>query len=126
MIASAIHQHESAIKIHMSFSLELHVPSHPSRLSQNTGILESQSKCPQSKCPLAIFLHVHAMVMYMFQCYSLKSSHPFPTVSKSLFITSVSPLLPCQWDHQYYLSIFHIYALICDMSLSLYELLHSV
>ena len=126
MIASAIHQHESAVRIHMCLSLELHVPSHPSRLSQNTGILESQSKCPQSKCPLAIFSHVHVMVMYMFQCYSLKSSQPFPTVSNNLFITSVSPLLPCQWDHQYYLSRFHIYALICDICFFLYELLHSV
>ena len=37
------------------------------------------------------------MVIYMFQCYSLKSSHPHPspTESKSLFFISVSLLLSC-------------------------------
>ena len=45
-------------------------PSHPSRFSQNTGF-GFPASC--SKLPLAA-LH---MVMCMFQCYSLKSSHPF-------------------------------------------------
>ena len=29
---------------------------------------------------------------------------PFPIASQSLFFIYVSPLLPCTWDHQYYLS----------------------
>ena len=55
------------------------------------------------------------MVMHMFQCYSLKSSHPLtsPTVSKSLFLMLLSPCCPanCPANHCY-LSRFHIYALI--------------
>ena len=35
------------------------------------------------------------MVIYMFQCYSLKSSQPLLPLSPSLFFTSMSPLLPC-------------------------------
>ena len=37
------------------------------------------------------------MVIYMFQCYTLKSSHPhlLPLESKSLFFTTVFPLPPC-------------------------------
>ena len=34
------------------------------------------------------------MVIYMFQCYSLKSSHPLLPLSPKFF-TSMSPLLPC-------------------------------
>ena len=32
------------------------------------------------------------------------STLSLPIVSRSLFSTSVSPLLPCTWDRQYYLS----------------------
>ena len=42
----------------------------------------------------------------------LVPSFPSPTVSTSLFSLSSSPLLPCNWAHQYHLSRFHIYALI--------------
>ena len=40
---------------------------------------------------------VSHMIIYMFQCYSLKSSHPcpLPQSPKSLFFTSVSLLLSC-------------------------------
>ena len=49
------------------------------------------------------------MVIYIFQCYSLKSFHPcLLPESKSLFFTSVSLLLPCIWNC-YCLSKFHIY-----------------
>ena len=51
---------------------------------------------------------------------------PSPTVSKSLFSMSTSPLLPCKQVH--HLSRFHIYiyALIFNICLSLSDLLHSV
>jgi len=42
--------------------------SHPSRLFQGTGF-----KCPASCIELALVIY---MVIYMFQCYSLKSFHP--------------------------------------------------
>ena len=50
-------------------SLSPSTPSHPSRLSQSTGFELPES---YSKFPLAI-LH---MIVYMFLCYCLHSSHP--------------------------------------------------
>ena len=70
-----IHQHELAIGIHVSppswIALLLPFPPYPSQLSQSTGF-----GCLASYIELS--LSVLHMVMYMFQCYSLKSSHPFP------------------------------------------------
>ena len=65
------------------------------------------------------------MVIYMFQCYSLKSSHT-PTESKSLFFTSVSLLLSRIQGHHYSLSKLHIYALVHCIGVFLSGLLHSV
>ena len=65
-------------------------PSHPSGLSQCTG-----SEHPVSCIELRLVIHF-SMVIYMFQCYSLKSSHPrLLPESKSLFFMSVSLLLSC-------------------------------
>ena len=50
---------------------------------------------------------------------------PSLSLSKSLSFMSASPLLPCKWDQRYYLSRFHICALIYDICLTLSELLHS-
>ena len=50
--------------------------------------------------------------MLLFQIMPPSSSL---TVSKSLFLISVSPLLPYKQDQEYYISRFHIYALICEM-----------
>ena len=54
------------------------------------------------------------MIKYVFQCYSLKSSHPrLLPESKRLFLTSVFLLLSHTQGYHYHLSKFHIYALIC-------------
>ena len=54
------------------------------------------------------------MILYKFQCHSPKSPPPSvsPTESKRLFYTSVSLLLSCIQGYCYYLSKFHIYALV--------------
>ena len=69
-----MHQHESAIDIHMSppslTSLPLLSPSHPSRLSQSTR-LRSLRHAANSH-----WLSVLHVVMYIFLCYYLNSSHP--------------------------------------------------
>ena len=44
---------------------------HPSGLSQSTSF-----ECPASCIKLALWSSVLHMIIYMFQCYSLKSSHP--------------------------------------------------
>ena len=74
VLASATHQHESAIGIHMSppswtLLLPSPIPSHPSRLSQSTGL---SSLCHIENSHSLSILH---MVMSMFPCYSLNLSH---------------------------------------------------
>ena len=53
---------------------------------------------------------VSYMILYMFQCHSLKSSHPFPLPeSKSLFYTSMSLLLSRIQGYHYLNSIYMCY-----------------
>ena len=70
----ATHQHGPAMGIHV-FPHPKHLLPHPSPpvflwLSQSTDF-----ECPASCIKLALVICLH-MVMYMFQCCSLKSSHP--------------------------------------------------
>ena len=69
-----------------------HIPPHPISLGCRSALAFS-APFHSSNLDWSSLSH---MVTYMFQCYSLKSSHPclFPE-SKSLFFTSVSLLLPC-------------------------------
>ena len=91
---SALHQHQSATGIHTSLSswtsLLPPTQSHPSRLSQNTG-LSSLSHRANSHC-----VSVLPEWCLMFPCYSLNSSHPLlpllcPQV-RSLCLNCTSPL----------------------------------
>ena len=73
-MVSAVHQHEWAIGIHVSPH-----PEPPSHLPPNP----IPPSCPRAPA-VGVLLHalishwssVLHMVVYMFQCYSLKSSHP--------------------------------------------------
>ena len=70
---------------------------------------------------------VSYMILYMFQCHSPKSSHPFPLPeSKRVFYTSVSLLLSHIQGYSYHLPKFHIYALVYCIGVFLSGLLHSV
>ena len=93
VLVFAVHSHESAMGVHVSFHSEIpyHLSPHPIPLG-----------CPRAPA-LSALLHasnlhwssILHMLIYMFQCYSLKSSHPrLLPESKSLFFTSVS-LLSC-------------------------------
>ena len=92
---------ESAKGVHVSPHSE--PPSQPYGLSQWTGF----------EYPV-LFIKVNwssisDMVIYMFQCYSLKSSHPCLFLeSKILFLTSVSLLLSYIYGHCYHFPKFHI------------------
>ena len=130
MLASAIHQHESALEMHMPppflTSFPPPTPSHPSRLSQRPR-LSFLSHTANS-----YWLSILHMIVYMFLCHPLHSSHrllsllpSLTSISVSPFSMSASPLLPCKWEHQYHLSRFHIYALIY-IYVFLSDLLHSM
>ena len=90
MVASVIHRHELVIGVHVSLHGEhpSHLPPHPIPLGYPSvpalRILFHASNLDWSS--------ISHMVIYMFQCYSYKSSHPrlLPWVQKSVFYTCVS------------------------------------
>ena len=81
VLVSAIHQHESAIGIHMSPpswpSLLPPTTSQPSKLSQSPG-LSSLSHTANSH-----WLSILHVILYMFPCYSFHSSHPLLSLPES-------------------------------------------
>ena len=95
-------------------------------------ILNLPPSCPSAPALSALLhaLNLHwssilHMVIYVFQCYSLKSSHSplLPQSPKSVVYIS-SLLLSCILGRRYHL--FHIYALIYYIGVSFSDLLHSV
>ena len=82
-----VYQHESFLNIHVSppfWTPPPPTPPYPSRLSQSTSFV-----CPTSCIRLSLVIVLH-MVIYMFQCYSIKSPHPLLPLSPK-----VSSLLLC-------------------------------
>ena len=106
MVVFAIHSHESAMVVHVFPILNLPpLSSHP--IPQGLPSAQALSHALNLD-----WRSVSNMIIYMFQCYSLKSSHPrLLPESKSLFFTSVSLLLSRIQGHCYRLSTFHIYML---------------
>ena len=123
-IGFAIHQHESATGVHVFPILNpppiSHHPipqGHPSAPAPST--LSHASNLD--------WWSISHMIIYMFSCFSPKSSHPHPlTESKRLFYTCVSLLLSCIQGYHYHHSKFHIYALVYCIGVFLSGLLHSV
>ena len=120
VVVLAIHRHESAMGIHVSPYPEPPSPFRPYPIPLG---------CPRARS-LSTLLHVSNlhwssvlyMVIYTFQCYSLKSSHPrlLPQSQK------VCSLYLCLFCCCYHLSKFQIYALIYYVGSSLSDLFHSV
>ena len=106
-MVSAIHQHELA-----KCPLPLEPPLPPSLPIQPLWVItEHKLWAPCGKLPLATyFTYGNVDVSMLFSQIIPPSSSP--TVSTSLFFMAPSPLLPCKYDHQYYLSRFRIYILI--------------
>ena len=90
VLFSAIHQHESAIGIHMSPRLELpsHLPPYPTSL----GCHSVPGLSSLHHIANFYWLSISQRIMYMFQCYSLNLSHPllFPGVHKPVLYVCVA------------------------------------
>ena len=114
VVVFAIHAHESATGVHVSPSwtpLPPPSPSHPSGSSQCTGP-EHPVSCIEPG--LQSILH---MVIYMFQCYSLKLSHPH-LLPQSPKVCSLHLCLFCCLTYRVIVTIFlnsiYIYIRILD------------
>ena len=123
-IGFAIHQHKSAMGIHMFPILNPPPTSLPIPFLWVIPVHQTQASCSLHQTWTGdLFL----MILYMFQCHSPKSfPAPSPTESKRLSYTSVSLLLSHIQDYHYHLSKFHIYALVYCIGVFLSGLLHSV
>ena len=90
----AIHWHESAMGVHMV--LILNPPPSSLPIPSLRVILVHHPWAPLSNASNLDWWYVSHMIINMFQCYSLKSSHPhlLPQSPKD-FYTSVSLLLSC-------------------------------
>ena len=103
--------------------LSSHLPPHPTPL----GCTRAPALGALLHALNLLWLSNLDVIIYMFQCYSLKSSHLclLPQV-QNLFFTSVSLLLSHIQSYHYHLSKFHIYVLIYCVGVFLSDLLHSV
>ena len=93
-MVSAIHQYESAVGKHVSPPSWTLLPrpsrTYPSRFSQSTGF-----GCPSPYIKLTLVIYFTYGNVYVSMLFSqIIPPSPSPTESKSLFFTSVSPLLP--------------------------------
>ena len=124
-IGFAIHQHESAMGVHMFPILNpLPHPSlyHPSGSSQCTSL-----KHPVSCIEPGLVIHFLYDIIHVSMPFSqIIPPSPSPTECNRLFYTSVSLLLSCIQGYCYYLSKFHIYSSVYCIGVFLSGLLHCV
>ena len=90
MVVFAIHSHESAMGVHVFPTLTLLPTSFPYPIPQ--GHPSAPALSTLSHALNLDWRSVSHMVIYMFQCYSLKSSHPrlLPQSQKSVKNSKVS------------------------------------
>ena len=121
-IGFAIHQHESAMGVHVFSIWTPPYPHHPSRSSQCTS-----PEYPVSCVEPGLAIHFTYDIAHVSMPFSqINPPSPSPTESKRLFYTSVSLLLSHIQGYHYHLSKFHIYVLVYCIGVFLSGLLHSV
>ena len=124
-IGFAIHQHESAIGVHIFLILNpLPPPSpyHPSGSSQCTSPKHPVSCIEPGLATSPTYDIIHVSMPFS----QIIPTSPSPTESKRLFYTSVSLLLSRIQGYCYHLSKFHTYALVYSIGVFISGLLHSV
>ena len=118
----AIHQHESATGMYVHPSNLNPCPTSSPHIPQSTSF-----GCPASCIKLALVMYFTYGNIHVSMLFSqITPPSPSPTESKSLFFTSVSPLLPDTWDCWSHLSKSHIYVLVYSICLSLTEVSQKV
>ena len=126
MVVFAIHSHESAMGVQafpiLNSPHQPASPSHPTELPQCTS---PEHPVPCIEPGLVIYFTYDNIYVSMVFSQIIPPS-PSPTEFKSLYLTSVSPLLSRIYGHHYHLSKFYMYALIYCISVFLSDLLHSV
>ena len=122
-IGFAIHQHESAMGVHV-FPILSPPPSlyHPSGSSQCTSPKHPVSCIEPGQAICFLYDIIHVSMPFS----QIIPPSPSPTESKKLFYTSVSLLLSCIQGYRYQLSKFRIYVLVYCIGVFLSGLLHSV
>ena len=124
-IGFAIHQHESAMGVHVFPILNPLPPPFPYHLS-------GSSQCTSPKHPVSciepgLAIHFTCDNLHVLMPVSqIIPPSPSPSESKRLFYTSVSLLLSRIQGYCYHLSKFHIYVLVYCIGVFLSGLLHSV
>ena len=124
-IGFAIHQHESAMGVHV-FPILNPPPTSlpvPSSGSSQCTIPEHLVSCIK---PGLVIGHIYDIIHTSMPFSQTIPPSPSPTESKRLFYTSVSLLLSCIQGYHYHLSKFHMYVLVYCFGVFLSGLLHSI
>ena len=127
VVVFAIQSHESATGVNVFPILNtapppLSSPLHPSGSSQCTSPRDPVSCIKPGLAIRFTYENIHVSMPFS----QIIPPSPSPTESKRLFYKSVSLLLSRIQGHHYYLSKFHIYALVYCIGVCLSGLLHSV
>ena len=122
-IGSATDQHESATGLHVFPILNPPPTFLPVSSLRVIPVHHPQWSCIEPGLVIRFLYHITHVSMPFPQ---IIPPSPSPTESKRLFYTSVSLLLSRIQGYRYYLSKFHIYALVYCIGVFLSGLLHSV
>ena len=120
-----IHWQESAMDLHV---FPILTPPPTSLLIPSLWVFPCTSPEHLSHASNLGWQSVSHLIIYMFQCYSLKSSHPRlpPQSPKVCSIHLCLFFCFASRSYRYHLSKFHIYALVYCIGVYLSGLLHSV
>ena len=124
-LKTALHQHESATGIHVIPILN-HLPTSLPVPSLWVIQCTSPKHLVSYIKPGLVVRFIYDIIHVSMPFYQIIPPFPSPTESKRLFYISVSLLLSRIQDYRYYLSKFHIYALVYYIGVFPSGLLHSV